>query len=607
MSDIIKHECGIAFIRLKKPLDYYNKKYGSFLFGIQKLYILMEKQRNRGQEGAGVASVKLDVKPGNKYIDRYRSCSANPIQDVFDTIYSKISSSELTKNHSVSQIKETIPFIGEIYLGHLRYATFGKNNIDLVHPLRRASNWRSKNLLLAANFNLTNVDELFKRLIDKGQHPPYYSDTVTLLEKVGYYLEDEIQNKYKQYKEKGYSKSQITTLIEENIDITDILRKSSEKWDGGYAVAGITGHGVSFIMRDPWGIRPAYYYSDEEIFVAASEASVICTAFGVPYENIKEILPGDALIISKEGNEECTRIRTPESKRSCAFERIYFSRGNDREIYRERKKLGELLAEQILSSIDNDLKHTVFSYIPNTAETAFYGMVEGIRKQSSPDAQLRVEKIVIKDAKLRTFITSDSNRDEMVKHVYDVTYGIVSKEDNLVVIDDSIVRGTTLKKSILRIIDTLNPMRIIIVSSAPQIRYPDCYGIDMTRMSEFIAFNAAVALLRDKGKSSILEEVYQKCKAQEYLPKEEIANHVKEIYRPFSYEEISEKISSMVTEDYIKADVKIIFQSVENLHKALPYHNGDWYFTGNYPTPGGNKVVNTSYINWFEGKDKRSY
>jgi amidophosphoribosyltransferase len=605
MSDQIKHECGIAFIRLKKPIEYYEKKYGSLLFGIQKLYILMEKQRNRGQEGAGVASVKLDINPGHKYIDRYRSCSENPIQDVFDTIYNKINLNN-TLDKSITQIKENVPFIGEIYLGHLRYATFGKNNIDLVHPLRRASNWRSKNLLIAANFNLTNVDELFKRLIEKGQHPPYYSDTVTLLEKVGYYLEDEIQNKYKYYKEQGYTKSQITNLIEENIDITDVLKKSSSKWDGGYTVAGITGHGDSFIMRDPWGIRPAYYYSDEELIVAASEASVICTAFNVPYEEIKEIMPGDALIIPKKGKDRCTRIRVPEIKRSCAFERIYFSRGNDKEIYKERKKLGELLYKSIIKAIDNDLENTVFSYIPNTAETAFYGMVEGIRKLS-PDSHIRIEKVVIKDAKLRTFITSDSDRDEMVKHVYDVTYGIVSSKDNLVVIDDSIVRGTTLRKSILRILDTLNPRRIIIVSSAPQIRYPDCYGIDMTKMSEFIAFNAAVALLKENGMTSVLENVYNKCKSQENLPKEIIKNHVKNIYQPFSYEEISEKISSMVKEDYIGAEVKIIFQSIENLHTALPNHTGDWYFTGNYPTPGGNKVVNTSYLNWFEGKDKRSY
>ncbi len=514
-------------------------------------------------------------------------------------------------------------------MGHLRYATFGKNNIDFVHPLKRASNWRSRNLAVAANFNLTNVDELFDSLIRAGQYPRNYSDTVTLLEKVGFFLDNEIQDMYRLYRDKGFSKQEISPLIEENLDLASVLSKSSADWDGGYAVAGVVGHGDAFVRRDTWGIRPAYFYHDDEIVVAASEGSVIQTAFGVDYPQIQEVKPGYSLIIKKNGSITEELVREPKSRSSCSFERIYFSRGNDRDIYKERKKLGELLTPQLLKAVDGDLDNTVFSFIPNTAETSFYGMVKGVQKfmvaekkrqiregkaswcEETLDAIIqrepRIEKIVIKDAKLRTFITADARRDEMVGHVYDVTYGAVKETDNRVVIDDSIVRGTTLKKSILRILDSLHPKSIIIVSSAPQIRYPDCYGIDMNKMGEFIAFNAAIELLKERGKQNIIDEVYSKCKGQQGLPKEQIVNCVKEIYSPFSDEEISAKIAQMVKNDTVKADVKVVFQTVENLHEACKENSGDWYFTGNYPTPGGNKVVNTAYINWIEGRNERSY
>ncbi len=609
MSDKINHECGIALIRLRKPLDFYKEKYGTLLYGFKRLYILMEKQRNRGQEGAGVVGVKLDMEPGFKYMDRVRSCGSNPIQEVFSTINEQIDKDFITTLNA-HNAKRAIPFVSEIYLGHLRYATFGKNNIDLVHPLKRSSNWRSRNLALAANFNLTNTDELFKSLIEVGQHPRNYSDTVTILEKVGYFMDDEIQNRYRHYRDLGYSREEISVQIEENLNWQDILSKSCAQWDGGYAAAGVAGHGDAFVMRDPWGIRPAYYYADEEIAVVASEASVIRTAFNVDDLEIKEINPGYALIINKKGEISHLKVRESGIRSSCSFERIYFSRGNDRHIYKERKKLGELLAGQITGAVDGELGKTILSYIPNTAETSFLGMAEGLDNycesrgiQSKP----RVEKIVIKDAKLRTFITSDSDRDEMAAHVYDVTYGVVNTGDNLVVMDDSIVRGTTLRKSILRILDGLGPKRIVIVSSAPQIRYPDCYGIDMTRMGEFVAFNAAVELLKESGRESIIEDVYRKCKEQEGLNKESVKNFVKEIYAPFNDDEISSKISEMVKSPSIKAEVKIVFQTVDNLHKAIPGHTGDWYFSGNYPTPGGNKVVNTAFINWYEGRDERSY
>ena len=628
MSDTIHHECGIALIRLLKPLDYYQKKYGSYLYGLNRLYILMEKQRNRGQDGAGVVGVKLDMEPGYKYMDRARSCDANPIQEVFDKIHANFPP-DLTSEKDADWAKQNLPFVSEVYLGHLRYATFGKNNIDYVHPLKRASNWRSHNLALAANFNLTNVDELFDSLIRAGQHPRNYSDTVTLLEKVGYFLDDEIQDLYHYFKEKGFSKQEITPLIEQAIDLPGVLARSSADWDGGYAVAGVLGHGDAFVARDPWGVRPAYYYKDDEVVVVASEGSVIQTAFQGMNMNIQEIKPGYALIIKKDGTVTEELVREPKKRSSCSFERIYFSRGNDRNIYQERKKLGELLTPQLIRAVDGDLDNTVFSFIPNTAETSFYGMVKGIQQymveekkrqiregkaswcEETLDAIIcrepRIEKIVIKDAKLRTFITSDSGRDGLVGHVYDVTYGAVSENDNLVVIDDSIVRGTTLRRSILRILDQLGPRRIVVVSSAPQIRYPDCYGIDMTRMNEFIAFNAAIELIRERGMENLIDEVYKDCKAQQGLPKEEIVNHVKRIYAPFTDEEISDKIAQMVRDERLHAEVKVVFQTVENLHLACPNDTGDWYFTGNYPTPGGNKVVNTAFINWVEGRDERSY
>ena len=609
MSDILNHECGIALIRLRKPLDFYKEKYGTLLYGFKRLYILMEKQRNRGQEGAGVVGVKLDMEPGFKYMDRVRSCGSNPIQEVFSSINQQIDK-ELVATLNAHDAKRAIPFISEIYLGHLRYATFGKNNIDLVHPLKRSSNWRSRNLALAANFNLTNTDELFKSLIEAGQHPRNYSDTVTILEKVGYFMDDEIQNKYRHYRDLGFSREDISVQIEENLDWQAILSKSCAEWDGGYAVAGVAGHGDAFVMRDPWGIRPAYYYADDEIAVVASEASVIRTAFNVDDLNIKEIDPGYALIINKKGEITHLKVREAKKRSSCSFERIYFSRGNDRHIYQERKRLGELLAEQINDAVEGELGKTIITYIPNTAETSFLGMTEGINKycvDRGISTKPKVEKIVIKDAKLRTFITSDSDRDEMAGHVYDVTYGVIGSGDNLVVMDDSIVRGTTLRKSILRILDGLGPKRIVIVSSAPQIRYPDCYGIDMTRMGEFVAFNAAIELLRESGKENIIDEVYKKCKDQQGLKKEDVKNHVKEIYSQFTDEDISLKIANMVKSPLIKSDVRIVFQTIDNLHKAIPDHSGDWYFSGDYPTPGGNKVVNTAFINWYEGRDERSY
>nr|WP_320117256.1 amidophosphoribosyltransferase [uncultured Marinifilum sp.] len=633
MSDQLKHECGIAMVRLLKPLEYYQEKYGSWRYGIQKLYLLMEKQHNRGQEGAGAVGLKLDMPPGNKYIHRHRSCSDQPIKEVFDGVYSELAAAEAKypdKFNDPVWAKENLPFAGELYLGHLRYGTFGRNSIDFVHPVMRENNWKSRNLVLAGNFNLTNVDELFDLLVGLGQHPKDYTDTVTILEKVGHYLDEENQMLFRQYKNDGYSNKDISPQIEKNIDIQKVLSSASRDWDGGYAIAGMFGHGDSFVMRDPWGIRPAYYYQDDEIVVVASERPVIQTALNVRANTIKEISPGNAVVVRKDGEVAEVPVRVAQKRKSCSFERIYFSRGSDKDIYKERKKLGQLLTPTILDSVDNDVKNTVFSFIPNTAETAFYGMMEGVRHQLTEwkkqqvhdlngswteeklqeiiSVEPRVEKIAIKDVKLRTFITNDEGRDDLVGHVYDVTYGIVkNQKDNLVVIDDSIVRGTTLKQSILRILDRLHPRKIVIVSSAPQIRYPDCYGIDMTRMGEFIAFNAAIALLKDRGMENVIEETYKKCKSQENLPKEEVVNYVKEIYKPFTAEEISDKIAVLLTPDQMDAEVKIVYQSIENLHLACPENNGDWYFTGNYPTPGGNKVVNTSFINYVEGNHKRAY
>lgn len=632
MSDALKHECGIAFIRLLKPLEYYKQKYGTHLWGLQKLYILMEKQRNRGQDGAGIVSLKFNQQPGKKYLDRVRSNGDNPIQDCFNHIYSGFTKVEQENPNDYSDLdwsKSNTPFVGELYIGHLRYGTFGRNSIDYVHPVMRENNWKSRNLALAGNFNLTNVDELFNSLCEKGQHPKDYSDTVTILEKVGYFLDEENQNLYRKFKNEGKTNAEITPLIEENLDVQNILANSSSDWDGGYAVLGTVGHGDAFVTRDPWGIRPAYYYQDDEVVIAASERSVIRTAINVTADTIKEIKPGHALIVRRNGEVSEEIVRVPQKRKSCSFERIYFSRGSDEEIYKERKELGKYLTPKIVKAINGELRNAVYSFIPNTAETAFYGMIEGVteymgQKQKEMikttksewtdelvDQLLsfrpRVEKIAIKDAKLRTFITDDTGRDDIVAHVYDVTYGTVKEDDNLVIIDDSIVRGTTLKKSIIRILDRLKPKKIVVVSSAPQIRYPDCYGIDMTRMGEFIAFNAAVELLKERNMTHILDTVYKQCKEQENLPKEEIVNCVKGVYAPFTEEEISLKISEMITSDGINSEVEVVYQSVEDLHRACPENLGDWYFTGDYPTPGGNKVVNTSFINYMEGNSKRSY
>ena len=579
MSDQLKHECGIALIRLRKPLEYYQEKYGTWQYGIQKLCLLMEKQHNRGQEGAGAASIKIAQQPWTKYINRHRSNGDQPIKDVFDRIYEDLA---IKKEANPEQFedakwaKKNVPFAGEVYLGHLRYGTFGRNSIDFVHPVKRENNWRSRNLVLAGNFNLTNVDELFDLLVSLGQSPTDYTDTVTILEKVGHYLDEENQLKFRQYKNEGYTSQEISPLIENNLDVQKVLSSASRDWDGGYAIAGMFGHGDSFVMRDPWGIRPAYYSQDDEIVVVASERPVIQTALNVKAHNIKEIQPGNAVIISKNGDVSEVPVRVAEKRKSCSFERIYFSRGSDKDIYLERKKLGQLLTPAILDSIDNDIANSVFSFIPNTAETAFYGMMEGVRNHLQEDkkrkihelngewteeklqeiisVEPRVEKIAVKDVKLRTFISGDEGRDDLVGHVYDVTYGIVRNGvDNLVIIDDSIVRGTTLKKSILRILDRLHPKKIVVVSSAPQIRYPDCYGIDMTRVGDFCAFNAAIALLKERNMESLIEDVYQKCKAQENLPKEEVMNYVTEIYKPFTPEEISDKISEQLTPEDMNA------------------------------------------------------
>jgi amidophosphoribosyltransferase len=632
MSELIKHECGIALIRLRKPLEYYKEKYGTWQFGLNKLYLLMEKQHNRGQDGAGIVNVKMELDPGQEYINRHRSIEQNPIKDIFDKVAKGIKKAEKNKpkNTDVRWIYENVPFSGEVYLGHLRYGTFGRNSIEFVHPVMRQNNWKSRTLVLAGNFNLTNTDELFQKLIALGQHPKAYTDTVTVLEKVGHFLDEENQLHFRNYKNEGLSNREISPLIEKNLDVQKVLENASKDWDGGYAIAGMFGHGDAFVMRDPWGIRPAFYYYDDEIVVVASERPVIQTVMNVRADSVSEVRPGEALIIKKDGSVSSKMIRVPHTRRSCSFERIYFSRGSDKDIYQERKKLGRLLSPAILKSINYDIENTVFSFIPNTAETAFYGLVQGVRqycvdwkiKQLKDrngsitneemvevlSVEPRVEKLAIKDVKLRTFIADDASRDDLVAHVYDVTYGIIRNNiDTLVIIDDSIVRGTTLKKSILKILDRLHPKKIIVVSSAPQIRYPDCYGIDMAVLEKFIAFTATIQLLKDTDQQHVIDEVYRKCKEQENLPKEEIVNYVKEIYRPFKAEEVSAKIAELLKPDDCIADVEIIYQTIENLHEACPNDTGDWYFTGNYPTPGGNKVVNTSFINYIEGKDGRAY
>ena len=633
MSDEIKHECGIAMIRLLKPLDYFIKKYGTPLYGINKLYLLMEKQHNRGQDGAGVANIKLDVPPGSIYISRTRAVGSNAIKEIFGKIISKfddVSTKNPDKLMDAPWLKKNIAFTGELFLGHLRYGTFGGNGIENCHPFLRQNNWMTRNLVVAGNFNLTNVDELFDQLVELGQHPKERADTVTVMEKIGHFLDEENEHLYQKYKKEGHKNQAISGLIAEHLDVKRILRDASKKWDGGYAMAGLLGHGDAFVLRDPNGIRPVFYYSDEEVVVVTSERPVIQTVFNVPIVTIKELKPGHSLIIKKDGSFGEHEIIPPQKKTACSFERIYFSRGSDASIYKERQRLGFQLCPAILKAVNYDLTNTVFSYIPNTAEVAFGGMIEGLhcflntikkerifKKGSSiTESELieilsvhpRVHKIAIKDAKLRTFITNDSQRDEMVAHIYDTTYGVIKEGvDSLVILDDSIVRGTTLKQSILKIIDRLGPIKIVVVSSAPQIRYPDCYGIDMAKLGDFIAFQAAVQLLKDNFKENLLEELYKKAKAQENMAKEDIINVVKEIYKPFSPEQISKKIAELLHSDGINAEIEIIYQSIESLHDACPQNTGDWYFTGNYPTPGGNKVVNKSFINYMEGENSRAY
>lgn len=633
MSDSIKHECGIAFIRLLKPLSYYQEKYGTALYGLNKLYLLMEKQHNRGQDGAGIATIKLDVKPGNRYISRYRSMEKNAVADIFEYVQKKFAAvqEENPEKFLDSQwLKDNMSFTGEVLLGHLRYGTHGKNSIENCHPFLRQNNWMSRNLVIAGNFNMTNVDELLEQLFELGQHPKERADTVTVLEKIGHFLDTENQRLFDKFKAEGYTNVEISTMVAEHLNVAHILRRSAKTWDGGYTISGVFGHGDAFVMRDPAGIRPAYYYQDEEVLVAASERPAIQTAFDVPFESIKEIKPGHALIVKQDGSISEEMFMEPVEKRACSFERIYFSRGSDAEIYKERKKLGQLLVEPVLKAVDYDVANTVFAYIPNTAEVAFYGMQEGVnsyvrdlqketllhRADKIGDEEMdrmlsitpRFEKLAIKDAKLRTFITQDADRQDMVAHVYDTTYGIVAPgQDTLIVMDDSIVRGTTLKESILTILDRLNPKKIIIVSSAPQIRYPDCYGIDMSKMAEFVAFEAAINLLKRRGMENVIDEVYQKCLKSLDVSKEDNVNEVKAIYAPFTYKEISDEIASIITPDTMKTEVSVIYQTLEDLHIACPQNKGDWYFSGDYPTIGGNRVVNRAFMNWVEGKNVRAY
>ena len=632
MSDALKHECGIAMVRLLKPLAFYKKKYGTAFYGVNKMYLMMEKQHNRGQDGAGFASIKLDPTAGERYISRVRSNKSQPIQDIFAQINNRINA-EFEKNpgikDDVAAQKKEIPYIGELMLGHVRYGTFGGNSVETVHPFLRQNNWMHRNLIIAGNFNMTNTTELFQNLIDLGMHPKEKADTITILENIGHFLDQGVAKLYKKAKKKGLSKMEASAHIIENLNIEKILKKSAKNWDGGYAMAGLLGHGDAFVLRDPAGIRPAYYYKDDEVVVVASERPVIQTVFNVAFDDVKEIDPGNALILKKDGGMSISEILTPLTRKSCSFERIYFSRGSDAEIYQERKELGRLIMPKVLSAIDHDTENSVFSFIPNTAETSFYGMLDAaqneLNKQKNaailkeannltPERlseiqahKIRTEKIAIKDVKLRTFITDDSSRDDLVAHVYDVTYGVVKATDNLVIIDDSIVRGTTLKKSILRMLDRLQPKQIVVVSSAPQIRYPDCYGIDMARLEKLVAFNAAIELHKDNGTDAIIEEIYHKCKKQLELADAAVINHVKDLYAPFTNEQISDKIAEIISEEGITTKVKLIFQSVDDLHKACPKNLGDWYFTGDYPTSGGNRVVNRAYVNFFEGNPERAY
>ena len=632
MSDHINHECGLALIRLLKPLEFYKKKYGTSSYGLNKLYLMLEKQHNRGQDGAGFASVKLDTSPGERFMHRERSANQNPIQEIFqisnDRIINELKNNKALKDN-ISIQKKIIPHISEVFLGHVRYGTFGKNSKDAVHPFLRQNNWMHRNLIVAGNFNMTNNKELFDNLVLLGQHPKEMSDTVTVMEKIGHFLDNEVAKIYKNLKKQNVSKIEASPIIEESLDIPRILKKASEDWDGGFVIGGMLGHGDAFVIRDPAGIRPAFYYMDDEVVVIASERPVIQTVFNTNFKEIKEINPGDCLVVKKSGQIQIKNVIEPVEKKACSFERIYFSRGSDKEIYNERKQLGSLLFPQILKAIEYDLENSVFSYIPNTAEVSFYGMVQKAQDYMNRDAEKkiinegekiskeklrellsqrpRIEKVAIKDAKLRTFITDDLSRDELVRHVYDVTYGSIKKSDNLVIIDDSIVRGTTLQKSIIKMLDRLSPKKIIIVSSAPQIRYPDCYGIDMAKMTDLIAFRAVIELLKENNKENTIKEVYKKCLLENKKEVSKIKNIVKEIYEPYSDEQISRKISLILKEKDINAEVEVIYQSIENLHLACPENLGDWYFSGKYPTPGGNRVVNQAFINYYEGSSKRAY
>lgn len=632
MSDLIKHECGIALIRLLKPLSYYHEKYGTPLYGLNKLYLLMEKEHNRGQDGAGIAAVKIDQKPGYKYFDRKRSISPSAIKDIFDEVFKKSHKME-RKNpelyHNAEWAKQNVPFAGEVLLGHLRYGTYGRNDIDSCHPFVRENNWITRTLLVAGNFNMVNNDQLFQQLLELGQHPTQFVDTVTVMEKIGHFLDDEVQKLFDEKKDYHDNKT-LSNIIANDLDIQRILARAAKDFEGGYAMTGLLGHGDAFVLRDPNGIRPVYYYQDDEVVVAASERPAIMTTFNVPFEKVNELKPGHALIIKKKGTVKEAMCLQPRERKSCSFERIYFSRGNDKEIYAERKELGRLLTEKVMKAVDHDFEHTIFSFIPNTAETAFYGMMKGLEQylntwkiseikrlnskiteeelQRILNMRPRVEKLAHKDVKMRTFITNDSDRGELVSHVYDITYGQINDhKDTIVLIDDSIVRGTTLKQSIIAILDRLNPKKIIIVSSAPQIRYPDCYGIDMSKMGDFVAFRAMTDLIKESGKEHLIQEVYEECKAVAAMPNNQTYNAVKKLYAQFTDEEISARIAKIVKADHIRAEVEVVYQSVEDLHKACPHNLGDWYFTGDYPTPGGNKVANKAFMNWVEKKDVRAY
>ena len=628
MSDTIKHECGIALIRLLKPLDFYKEKYGTAFYGINKMYLMLEKQHNRGQDGAGLASIKLDMQPGERYISRIRSNEAQPVQDIFTRINQRINEgfkANPSLKDDVTLQKRELPYIGEVIMGHVRYGTFGKNSIENVHPFLRENNWMYRNLIMAGNFNMTNVNELFQNLVRLGQHPKDKTDTVIVMEGIGHFLDDEVEELYRKLKEEGYTKQEASPFIAERLNIERILKRAAKYWDGGYAMEGMIGNGDAFVLRDPAGIRPTFYYQDEEVVVVASERPAIQTVFNVKYENIRELPPGNAIIIKKSGETAIKEILTPTVRKACSFERIYFSRGSDRDIYRERKMLGKLLFPRVAQAINHNLKDTVFAYIPNTAETSYLGLIEeaeqylneqkakrlAVAEKSEIPAilsqKVRTEKVAIKDVKLRTFITEDSSRDDLVAHVYDITYGSVQKGDNLVIIDDSIVRGTTLKKSILSILGRLEPKKIIIVSSAPQIRYPDCYGIDMARLEDLVAFQAALALHKERNTYHIIKEVYEKCLTQVALSDDKVVNYVKEVYDPFTDEEISDKIRDLLLPKDFTSEVEVIFQTVDNLHKACPENLGDWYFTGDYPTDGGNRVVNRAFINFYEGNKERAY